>query len=328
MFRKPLLLAAAGVALGAIPASAQASPLMVSVPTAMPLAAVGAAQVQCPVARPAASPIAPVNLGARASKASAILGGQPSALERLKLQQNAGGAPASTAGAAALAPALPAASAAVPLTAMGFTCVSREETRPVAARVAFPQVKPAAVGTGTTGGRFLGTERVRIGKTRFDAQWNRVAARGLAKSDLIAALGTVPQERTALLGEVNRWVNRAIRYESDRKDDWADAKTTLSRRAGDCEDYAILKMQLLATAGVAQDDMMLTLARDTLRRLDHAVLLVRNGEEWVMLDMQGDRVVPADMNYGYRPVMSFAGNQRYLHGQRYEAPAPKLALAN
>ena len=337
MFKTPLLLAATAIGLAAVPSAAQAQavPLVVTVPSAMPLVAVGAAQVQCPVAAAAPSPIAPVALGPVTSKASAILGGQPSALERLKMQQNAGGAPAATAGAAALVPALPAASTAVPLSAMGYSCVSRTPASPEAARVVLPQVKRPGL-DGDAGqiqaGRFLGTERVRIGKTRFDAEWNRVAARGLSHTDLAATIGAVPEAREALLGEVNRWVNNSIRYQSDtRGDSWADAKTTLAKRAGDCEDYAILKMQLLAAAGVSKDDMMLTLARDTLRRIDHAVLLVKNGEDWVMLDMQSDRIAPAGMNYGYRPVLSFAGTQRYLHGQRYQPPVQrpvKLALAN
>ena len=62
-------------------------------------------------------------------------------------------------------------------------------------------------------------------------------------------------------------------------------------------------------------------ARDTLRRIDHAVLLVKNGSEWVMLDMQSNRVAPASSDYGYKPVMSFAGNDSYLHGKRYDPSA-------
>ena len=98
---------------------------------------------------------------------------------------------------------------------------------------------------------------------------------------------------------------------------------TLRTRTGDCEDYAILKMQMLAAAGVDRDDMMLTLARDTIQRSDHAVLLVRHEGEWVMLDMASDRIAPAAADYGYRPVMSFAANQRYLHGTPVNQQAPQ-----
>ncbi|NIS57879.1 MAG: transglutaminase, partial [Pseudomonas stutzeri] len=55
--------------------------------------------------------------------------------------------------------------------------------------------------------------------------------------------------------------------------------------------------------------------------LDHAVLLVKSaGGDWVMLDMQSDRVVPAASNYGYKPVISFAGGDSFLHGRRYQPP--------
>lgn len=332
MFKKPLIRAATALGLCAMPAVAEAAPLVVTVPSAMPLTAIGASQVNCP-ARPAMrSPfVAPVQIASGMSKSAAILGGQPSALERMRMQQNAGGTPAVPAGAASLAPALPAASGAVPLAAMGFSCISREDRAATGSvpGIAIPRRETVAQ---PSGGRFLGTERVKIGRTRFDAEWKRVSSRTLSQHDLTSAIGAIPADREELLGEVNAWVNRSIRYKSDRRDSWADAASTLASRAGDCEDYAILKMQLLGAAGVSPDDMMLTLARDTMRRLDHAVLLVRNGGEWVMLDMQSDRIAPAAMDYGYRPVMSFAGGESFLHGRKYVAPEAaqprRLALAN
>ena len=55
-------------------------------------------------------------------------------------------------------------------------------------------------------GRFLGTERVRIGRTRFDASWDRVSARRLSRRDVSRAIGNLPRDREDLLGQVNRWV--------------------------------------------------------------------------------------------------------------------------
>ena len=226
------------------------------------------------------------------SKSAAILGQPMSALERMKLQQS---------GAAVPEPA-----AATPMA----PCA----TSPFAAR--------------TQTGAFFGTERVAIGKTRFDKHWKRAMRKDLSRRDAESALGALPQDRDALLARVNGWVNNAIAYRSDgRRDRWADAKSTLRKRYGDCEDYAILKLQLLAAAGVREEDMMLTLARDTVRRVDHAVLLVRTEgafgqDDWVMLDMQSDRVLSARYDYGYRPVMSFGGGKSYLHGR---AVGPRIA---
>ena len=244
------------------------------------------------------------------------MGGEVSALERMRLSQNGMDLPAVT-------PQAPA------LSLANSTACATIGARP-AARVL------GAISTPATG-RFLGTERVRIGSTRFDDSWKRVSDKGLSRRDLARTLGAVPQDRAVLLGAVNRWVNRSIRYRDDRvqfgtSDYWADARATLRSRSGDCEDYAILKMQMLAAAGISRDDMMLTLARDTVQRADHAVLLVRQGEGWVMLDMASDRIAPAAADYGYRPVMSFAGKDRYIHGTAVAAPdaarTVRLAYAN
>ena len=33
-----------------------------------------------------------------------------------------------------------------------------------------------------------------------------------------------------------------------------------------------------------------------------------------MLDMTNNKLAPAAADYGYRPIMSFAANQRFIHG--------------
>ncbi len=303
MLKKPLLAATALLGVSMLPTQAAAAPLAMSVPSALPMVAYGMSQINCApqaATAPAARPV-------YQSRSAAILGGRPSALERLKMQQAGQAVP--TQQSASLAPMPVAGSAAVPMAAIGFAC-------PVTQAASAANI--GAIRTTVTG-TFMGTERVRIGKTRFDAKWNRVVNRNLSSRDLSRTLGAVPTQRDALLAKVNAWVNRSIAYKDDRSGDaWASAKETLAKRAGDCEDYAILKMQMLHAAGVAKDDLMLTLARDNMAGNDHAVLLVKNDGAWVMLDMGSDRIVPAAGDYGYRPVMSFAGNTRYLHGTKYD----------
>ncbi|MGD9664772.1 MAG: transglutaminase-like cysteine peptidase, partial [Novosphingobium sp.] len=89
---------------------------------------------------------------------------------------------------------------------------------------------------------------------------------------------------------------------------------TLKMRKGDCEDIAIAKMQLLAAAGVPRNDMVLTIARDLVRRADHAVLIVKHEGRWLMLDNATDKVLDARYSYDYRPVLSFSENKSWLHG--------------
>ncbi len=297
----------AGVA--ALPAAASA-PLSVTVPSAMPLAAVGLSEVACAAT---AAPAYGAPTSPQAAKTAAIMGGQMSALERMKAAQSG----QIVEPAAAVAPTQA-------ITPANRTACDMLGVRPTASLAVYPQAREA--------GRFLGTERVRIERTRFDASWDRVSDRELSRRDMRRAIGNTPSDRSELLTKVNGWVNRNINYRDDRvqygmSDYWADARTTLRSGAGDCEDYAILKMQMLAAAGVDREDMMLTLARDTVQRIDHAVLLVKNGDEWVMLDMASDRIAPAGMSYGYLPVMSFAANERFLHGATVEQrPVVRFAM--
>lgn len=326
----------------AAPLSAAVPQLAMTVPSAMPLAAVGISQAACtpysPQLAPSAHPLAASLTSARIAKSAAILGGQMSALERMRMEQSGQAVPVEA------APAL------TPVQSASLTTGQSKACEALGARNAgIPDTQSPSYAVTSTAtpagrwasarpaGRFLGTERIRIGRTRFDAEWERVASQKLAAEDLSRTLGQVPGDRTSLMLEVNRWVNSEITYRRDpamfgRRDYWADARATLRSRAGDCEDYAILKMQLLRAAGVASEDMMLTLARDTLRRSDHAVLLVRNEGEWFMLDMASDRVATAAADYGYRPVMSFTAGERFIHGTPMGgSPTPRtlrIAQAN
>lgn len=334
MIKKPILLGApiamAMTAAIATPAAASA-PLAVTMPVAVPMVALGLSQADCGAipSSMVSQPLASLSATRSFTKSAAILGGEPSALEKMRMAQNS----VTSANAShplltgVTAPTTQLSPAALPMAAMGFGCAATPQMR-----AALPQISGTIALPRAARGAFLGTERVRVGRTHFDAEWKRVANKGLSQRDLTAALGAVSDDRSALLTQVNGWVNNQIRYRSDgRKDNWADARATLKSRRGDCEDYAILKMQMLAAAGVSREDMMLTLARDTLRRADHAVLLVRHDGEWKMLDMASDRVASATQDYGYRPVMSFSDGARYIHGQAVTPQQPqtvRIAYAN
>lgn len=282
-------------------ASVRAAPMA---PAMLPPAALAAAAAPCfaPEARTAVSP---------ASKASAILGVELSALERMRLQQ--GGSPVSDSAPTLLAQADP------------------ETFRPLepAARIAAPgdagcSVAPSmAARSGLARALrpddFLASRRVAIGRTQFDAEWNRVRSENVPIArDLQGMIGHRTDRMTALAA-VNRWVNREIAYVEDRdlyrRDDyWAGARRTLGLGKGDCEDIALAKMQLLAAAGIPRADMILTIARDPVRRSDHAVLVVRAGEGYLMLDNTTDRLLDARQSYDYRPVVSLGAGQSWLHG--------------
>jgi predicted transglutaminase-like cysteine proteinase len=97
------------------------------------------------------------------------------------------------------------------------------------------------------------------------------------------------KEGRARLGEINRAVNLSIKPMSDFAqygiaDHWSAPLATLTAGAGDCEDYAILKYVALREAGIDADDLQLMVVRDIKHDGLHAVLVVRLGEQWVILD--------------------------------------------
>jgi predicted transglutaminase-like cysteine proteinase len=166
----------------------------------------------------------------------------------------------------------------------------------------------------------LASKRLAIRSTPFDREWNRVRGSGLARSVGSAAFGREHGKLSlTALSAVNIWANTTIRYVEDRElygqaDRWATAGETLRRRAGDCEDIAIVKMQLLASQGVSREDMALVIARDLVRGADHAVLVVRLGDRNWLLDNATDQVLDASLSYDYRPIMSFSAGKKWLHG--------------
>src|SRR4029079_950992 len=110
---------------------------------------------------------------------------------------------------------------------------------------------------------------------------------------------------------VNVWINHHVAYAEDidvygERDHWAGLAQTLERGRGDCEDFAIAKMQLLEAAGVSRRDMYLVLVRNVPRQSDHAVLAVRDGERLLILDSNQDGFLAPQGASPYRPVMSFS----------------------
>ncbi len=135
----------------------------------------------------------------------------------------------------------------------------------------------------------------------------------------------------ALLDRVNRTVNAAMIYKSDRAiwgvdDYWATPVEMAQQGAGDCEDFAIAKYWALRSLGLLDEQMQLVVLQDTRRQLFHAVLVVHTASGAYVLDNVSNRLL-ADTAYPqYQPIMSFAGSKNYIHGfasSRNVADMPK-----
>lgn len=136
-------------------------------------------------------------------------------------------------------------------------------------------------------------------------------------------------EGRARIGQVNRAINLAIRPTSDQKqfgtgDVWTSPLATLATTRGDCEDYAIAKYLALREAGIAGEDMRLIIAEDTVAREDHAVLAVRLGESWLILDNRNHTLADAAEVRHLRPLYALdqVGVRRFAptYAQRPAAP--------
>ncbi|MBX7542121.1 transglutaminase-like cysteine peptidase [Qipengyuania sphaerica] len=307
--------ALAGAVLCALaPQVAQAATPLVAVQTAEMLAG----DCGSPVAAPLAAN-SPISIAVPAPSKSAQIIGGASALDAIRARQAS--APSSHP-LLSSAPAKPFEPAAAPLAGRSEACAISASPFAVAGPVGFAvprSVQPLYAAATPRRDLVLGSRMVPIARTSFDAQWNRVSAGRTNLSATLRRVGSDGRGRADIVASVNRWVNREIRHAEDielygKSDYWADAATTLRLGKGDCEDFALLKMELLAAAGVAREDMILTLARDLIRRRDHAVLLVKEGDGWLMLDNVGSAPLDASLAHGYRPVMSLGAKQSWLHG--------------
>ena len=230
------------------------------------------------------------------SKSEAILGA-PSALQAILQQQ---GAPAR---ATAVAPA----SYSAPRLATAIARAPSDE--------------------GVHSGRpdVFGSVALKVGHSPLDPRWRSVERKPVTGSAVRFARSYKGAEPIKQLEAVNWYVNRRVKFEDDsrrfgRGDVWSTADETLTSGRGDCEDFAIAKMQMLRAAGFADRDLYLVILRDTVRRADHAVLVARASGRMVVLDNGTDELLDTDRVSDYRPILTFASYGEWTHGYRVARP--------
>lgn len=297
-------------ALALVPA--QAAALTLPAVTSADASACGQASAFAPAAAPL--PAAGITI----TKSDAILGGAESALERIRREQSGLKMPAAL--------KIAQGSSGGSLFGLALPCSSATQLMmPLPA----PQV-PLAAARDAREDSFLATQRIAVRQTSFSGQWARVSEAKLSEVQMPAPMQVEVSSGAARLQAINRWVNRNITYAEDRElwgknDYWASAEETLRMGKGDCEDIAILKYQILIALGVDERDMFLTLARDLARNADHAVLVVREGNRFFLLDNSVDAILPANVSYDYRPTLSFNSESAWLHGATARPAESQLA---
>lgn len=186
-----------------------------------------------------------------------------------------------------------------------------------------PASANSATATSSTSHAF-GSVVLPLGSNRYSSRWHRVSSAGSSAQLVQIVAPARPMERPQQVSYINAALNHRITFRPDRADYWATAGETLNRSTGDCEDYAIAKMQALKALGVPPQDLFVTIGRDNAVRQGHAVLLVRaQGQFWV-LDNRTDQLIPDDQFSDFHPIISLSADGRtWLHGR---AVAPRRSL--
>ena len=125
----------------------------------------------------------------------------------------------------------------------------------------------------------------------------------------------------AKLDRVNRGVNRLIAYKRDKVvygslDRWAKPAEILKHGAGDCEDFAILKMAALVDSGIPAQSMSLVVLQDVQKGVFHAILSVATGSGTFILDNVRNVVVKDTSLPSYVPLYSFSTDRAWIHGSK------------
>jgi len=179
----------------------------------------------------------------------------------------------------------------------------------------------------------FGSVALRVGRTPLDKRWNKVSGARVSGAPAAYAMALRGDGELARVEAVNSYVNRHVRFVDDarqygREDFWSAASETLRRGRGDCEDYAIAKLQMLRAAGFADRDLYLVIAKDLVRRSDHALLVVRADGRLLVLDNGTDRILDAEDASDYRPVLTYSATAAWTHGYRRMMPPMSIAAAS
>jgi predicted transglutaminase-like cysteine proteinase len=147
-----------------------------------------------------------------------------------------------------------------------------------------------------------------------------------AVSPVAAPLSLSPGQRS-MIERVNIAVNQAVASTTDeelygRKEFW-----TLPGRAGDCEDYVLLKRKLLAESGMPMGSLLITVVHDENGEA-HAVLSIPTTQGDLVLDNRRDEVLAwRETGYSFIKRQSAANPDMWVALSRGELQTTDIASA-
>jgi predicted transglutaminase-like cysteine proteinase len=126
-------------------------------------------------------------------------------------------------------------------------------------------------------------------------------------------------EGLARIGYINRAVNLAIRQiniiaAGGVRTKWTSPLMALAVGAGDCKQYAVLKYAALREAGFAPDDLRIIVLTIKSLRQNHAVVAVRDGARWLVLDSRTLVLADSRKLRDYQPLytLDHRGVRRFV----------------
>lgn len=176
----------------------------------------------------------------------------------------------------------------------------------------------------------FGTVAVGAGVTFYDARFRRVASTDRAHPLVLQLAETIrglsPEEQLAV---VDREVRQKVRWSSDLDtmhvaDLWANAGETLERGAGDSEDIAVVKMQVLKAAGWNQRDLYMSIGREKGVGA-HIVLLARAPSGFYILDDKASRPMTPSEHSRFTPMLTLGEGKSWIHGRRVSGFSSRLS---
>jgi len=178
------------------------------------------------------------------------------------------------------------------------------------------------------------------------ATWRALQAQTTAEQSVIARCRTAPSSCSstpalrfiaivdegkafgglARIGHINRAVNFAlrpldVRAADARQERWTTPLAALAAGEGDCKQFAVLKYAALRAAGFASDDVRVVIMGERRRPETHAMVAVRNGARWLVLDNRSLAIVESrTLLDRYRPLYTLGRD-----GVRRFVPQPQVA---
>lgn len=132
------------------------------------------------------------------------------------------------------------------------------------------------------------------------------------------APAALTREKWAVMLEVNASVNRQIVPMTDMEMHGVEEYWSYPTTVGDCEDYVLLKRQLLAQRGFALSDLLITVVLQP-DGFGHAVLTVRTDHGDFILDNMRDRIMlwsETEYTFLKRQSSEHAGHWQTIHDHR------------